>query len=305
MSTIVFVDPEIFTQADGAQSSRVPVPLLEDPYEAIRQAYLVRTNTESEPFEGEAKAPESPHFVAPPICRVEESEGSSTSGARSTSSDSTAPLLSDHPLTHATRVLVPSLQVAAMSDSRFCKRFKSSYDSLPSLTLPVRKRGRGPTAEDEDPTARDEGLAAGDEALGMGVESRGLDDESRGLDDEGHSIDSDGFGLGEEEEVVPEGQGSGSAPEPERSERVSTLEHEQERTAMTFGALWRPMLALEAWVRRVDTWMTDMSQAGYDDHRLVHDMLLHQTALQTELQEMRDRVTALEQERDRRERWMI
>ncbi|GJV07233.1 hypothetical protein Tco_1344889 [Tanacetum coccineum] len=51
MSTPVFVDPEISTQADGAQSSRVPVPLLEDPYEAIRQAYLDGTNTESEPFE--------------------------------------------------------------------------------------------------------------------------------------------------------------------------------------------------------------------------------------------------------------
>ncbi|GKF21246.1 hypothetical protein Tco_0069884 [Tanacetum coccineum] len=36
MSTLVFVDPEISTQAYGAQSSRVPVPLPEDPYEATR-----------------------------------------------------------------------------------------------------------------------------------------------------------------------------------------------------------------------------------------------------------------------------
>ncbi|GJT43584.1 hypothetical protein Tco_0952299 [Tanacetum coccineum] len=43
MSTPVFVDPEISTQADGAQSPRVPVPFPEDPYEAIRQAYLVET----------------------------------------------------------------------------------------------------------------------------------------------------------------------------------------------------------------------------------------------------------------------
>ncbi|GKF65047.1 hypothetical protein Tco_0188495, partial [Tanacetum coccineum] len=35
MSTPVFVDLEISTQADEAQSSRVPVPLPEDPYEAI------------------------------------------------------------------------------------------------------------------------------------------------------------------------------------------------------------------------------------------------------------------------------
>ncbi|GKE40566.1 hypothetical protein Tco_1463971, partial [Tanacetum coccineum] len=33
----VFADPYIFTQADGAQSFRVPVPLPEDPYEAISE----------------------------------------------------------------------------------------------------------------------------------------------------------------------------------------------------------------------------------------------------------------------------
>ncbi|GKE59629.1 hypothetical protein Tco_1498814 [Tanacetum coccineum] len=63
----------------------------------------------------------------------------------------------------------------------------------------------------------------------------------------------------------------------------------------------RPVLALEARARHVDTWMADMSRVGYDDHRLVHDMLVQQAALQRELQEMRGRVTGLEQERDRRE----
>ncbi|GKA65029.1 hypothetical protein Tco_0764736 [Tanacetum coccineum] len=48
ISTPVYVDPKSSTQADGAQSSRVPVPLPEDPYEAIRQD---GTDTESEPFE--------------------------------------------------------------------------------------------------------------------------------------------------------------------------------------------------------------------------------------------------------------
>ncbi|GJX30638.1 hypothetical protein Tco_0238717 [Tanacetum coccineum] len=56
----------------------------------------------------------------------------------------------------------------------------------------------------------------------------------------------------------------------------------------------RPVLALEAWAGHVNTRMTYMSQAGYDDHRLVHDMLVQQAALQHELQEMRGRVTALE-----------
>nr|GEU37965.1 hypothetical protein [Tanacetum cinerariifolium] len=65
----------------------------------------------------------------------------------------------------------------------------------------------------------------------------------------------------------------------------------------------RPVLALEAWARHVDTRMTDISRAGYDDHRLVHYMLLQQATLQPEQQEMRGHVTALEQESDRRERW--
>ncbi|GJW86615.1 hypothetical protein Tco_0161955 [Tanacetum coccineum] len=35
--------------------------------------------------------------------------------------------------------------------------------------------------------------------------------------------------------------------------RFRSLECEQERTAVTFGALWRPVLALEAWAGNVDT----------------------------------------------------
>ncbi|GJW05724.1 hypothetical protein Tco_1568147 [Tanacetum coccineum] len=305
MSTPVYVDPESSIQADGAQSSRVPVTLPEDPYEAIRQTYLVGTNTESKPFEGEAKASESPHTVAsptllpdstPPAYRAEESKGSNTSSVRSTSSDSTAPLLPDHPLTHTTPTLVPILRrtapmavrvppemssglsvsmagVAAMFESIFRKRFRSSYESSPSLSLPdlpSRKHYRGTfelvedseedddeedeesmdsnsvskdaedeglTAKDDDPAARDEGLAARVEVPSMDDESRGSDDGIHGLDEEGHSVESDRLGLGygelrhqglalEENHVYSTfevGQGSGSAPEPERLERVSAF----------------------------------------------------------------------------------
>ncbi|GJW17030.1 hypothetical protein Tco_0024466 [Tanacetum coccineum] len=272
MSTLVFVDLEISTQADGAQSSRVPVPLPEDPYEAIRQAYLDGMDTESEPFEDpvETKTPESPLTVAPPTSLLE----------------STPPTLV--PILHRTARMVvrvppamsPGLsasmaEVAAMSESAFRKRFRSSYESSSSSSppdLPSWKRyqgtselveddeedddeeyeeieesldsnsvsedaeDEGPTAEDEDPTAGDEGLAAGDEGPGMGVESCGSDDESRGLDDKGHSVESDELGLGEEEEVVPEG----------RQRAVPVV-----RTAVSaplglgYGALRRQELALE------------------------------------------------------------
>ncbi|GKB86700.1 hypothetical protein Tco_0958972 [Tanacetum coccineum] len=63
----------------------------------------------------------------------------------------------------------------------------------------------------------------------------------------------------------------------------------------------RPMMALEAWAGHVDIRMADMSWEGYDDHRLIYDMLVQQAAMQRELQEMRGRIAALEQERGRRE----
>nr|GEX11520.1 hypothetical protein [Tanacetum cinerariifolium] len=215
-----------------------------DPYEAIRQAYLVGTDTESEPFEGEARTPGSPHIVAPPTCHVEESEVFGTTGVRYTSTDSTAPLSPDHTLTHTTPVLVLILrrtarmvvrvspvmspgfpigmeEVEAMFDSTLCKRFRSSYNSSPSTTLPVTKRYRGtsdlildsdseskdvedegPTVKDEDPTVEDEGLAAGvdgpsvdDESYGLDGESHGVDNESHGLDDESYDIDGEGRGT--------------------------------------------------------------------------------------------------------------
>ncbi|GKC97375.1 hypothetical protein Tco_1167650 [Tanacetum coccineum] len=60
------------TQGDWVEmdvSSRVPVPLPEDPYEAIRQAYLDGTDTESEPFEDptDTETPESPLSIASPV----------------------------------------------------------------------------------------------------------------------------------------------------------------------------------------------------------------------------------------------
>ncbi|GKE14792.1 hypothetical protein Tco_1422369 [Tanacetum coccineum] len=183
-------------------------------------------------------------------------------------------------------------EVAAMSESALCKRFRSSYESLPSMSPPdltLRKHYRGTSElvedsedddeeedeeieeKDEDPVAKDEGLTAGvegpgmyDEGYGLDDERHGRDDESRGIDDEGHSVESDELGLEEEEDVpggqqqaalivgiavsaplglrygalrchelaleegdvystFEVGQGSGSAPESERLERVSAF----------------------------------------------------------------------------------
>ncbi|GJT85605.1 hypothetical protein Tco_1067322 [Tanacetum coccineum] len=136
---------------------------------------------------------------------------------------------------------------------------------ISSLTLPVRKRYRG-TSELILDTDNDEGH-------GLGDEDHGLDDESQGLEDEG-------LGL-EEEEAAPEGQQqavlvvdtavsepldidrdvrelytrSGAVRDEIFSQRYRfrSLEREQERATVTFRALWRLVLALEAWAGRVDT----------------------------------------------------
>ncbi|GJW30196.1 hypothetical protein Tco_0047071 [Tanacetum coccineum] len=76
--------------------------------------------------------------------------------------------------------------------------------------------------------------------------------------------------------------------------RFRSLKREQKRATVTFRALWRPVLALEAWAGRVDTWLADMSRDRYDDHRLIHDMLAQQDAMQRELQDIRGGVVALE-----------
>ncbi|GKD34797.1 hypothetical protein Tco_1250306 [Tanacetum coccineum] len=133
-------------------------------------------------------------------------------------------------------------EVAAMFESAFYKRFRSFYESSPSVSPPdlpswkhyhgtselvedsddeedeeIEKsmdfnsmsedaEDEGPTAEDEDPIAEDEGLTAGVEGPSMDDEGYGLDDESSGIDDKGHSVESDELGLEEEEEAVPRGQ---------------------------------------------------------------------------------------------------
>nr|GEW87532.1 hypothetical protein [Tanacetum cinerariifolium] len=302
-----FGTAEISTQADGAQSPRVPVPFPKDPYEAIRQAYLVRTDTESEPFEDpiETEVPESPHIVAPPTSLP----------------DSTPPTLV--PILRRTTCMAmcvspamsPGLstsiaEVAAMFDSAFRKRFRSSYESSPSSSppdLPLRKRYRGtsklveendeeeddkeedeksldsdcksedakdegPTVEDEDLVSGDEGLAARDEGPDTRVESLGL-----GLD----VVVPEGQQHAASVVKTAMGQSSGSVPEPKRHERVSalrqptlttwidpedgavkdeifsqryrfrSLEHEQERVAVTFREIWRPVLVPKSWAEEM------------------------------------------------------
>ncbi|GJS27199.1 hypothetical protein Tco_0487819 [Tanacetum coccineum] len=61
--------------------------------------------------------------------------------------------------------------------------------------------------------------------------------------------------------------------------RLRSLKQEQERATVTFGAIWRPVLALESWAGYVDAQRVEMWRARYDDHRLIHDLLVQNTTM--------------------------
>ncbi|GKA56309.1 hypothetical protein Tco_0755381 [Tanacetum coccineum] len=249
--------------ADGSQISRVHVPFHEDPFEAIRQAYLDGTDTESELFKEaiDTETLEFPLAIAPPIPL----------------SESTPPILVPIPCGTAHMVvrIPPAMSsglsasmvgVAAMSESALRKRFWSSYKSSPSMSspdLPSRKHYRGtselvedseedddeedeeieesmdsdnmsedaedegPTTEDEYPTTKDKDPAVEDEGLTARVEGPGMDDEGYGLDDESCGIDDEGHSVESDgrglEKREAITEGSGLAPEFGRPERVSVF----------------------------------------------------------------------------------
>nr|GEV04731.1 hypothetical protein [Tanacetum cinerariifolium] len=150
MSSSAYVDSETITQANGAQISRVPVLLPNDPYVAVRQAQLLNTDTESDPEEAPSEAEESQLL-----------------GSR-------VPLMSKE-----FEALEPSAQIAeaaALSLSSFCKRYRSSYEtsSSSSPTLPVRKRYRG-EGDEAVPEAQQQAVSGADTAvgkpLGLGYEA--------------------------------------------------------------------------------------------------------------------------------------
>ncbi|GJU15716.1 hypothetical protein Tco_1143682 [Tanacetum coccineum] len=240
-------DDSSSTQADGAQSSRVPIPLPEDPYEAIRKAYLDAMDTESEPFEDpiDTKTPESPLTIAPPTSLPESTPPTLVPILRKTARMAMrvppAMLLGLLPVWSPPDLLSQkhyrgTSELVEDSDEDDDKEDEEIEESLDSNSVSKDAEDEGPIVEDEDPTTGDEGLAVGDEGPDTNDESHGLDDEIRGLEDEGHSVESDGLGLEEEEEDVPGGQqqaapimgtamsaplGLRSAPESKRPKRVS------------------------------------------------------------------------------------
>ncbi|GJV34607.1 hypothetical protein Tco_1395007 [Tanacetum coccineum] len=235
MTTPAYFYSKVITQTVKAQSSRVPTPLPDDPYVEVRQAYLVDTDTESEPKEAPSELEEFQPLDSREPLTDEEFEVSEPSDTRitpshsSSSSDSTTPLSPDHPLTHVSPTPTPNrvlfhrrtarmvvrtqltlspgmlariAEAAALSPSSFRKRYVPSYEtpssSLSSLTLPKWKRYRGTSELILD--TEDESSDSDVEREGHGLDDEGhcLDEEGHGLDYEGHVLDNEGHGLDDE-----------------------------------------------------------------------------------------------------------
>nr|GEX78482.1 hypothetical protein [Tanacetum cinerariifolium] len=195
-------------------------------------SYTATVDTDSELEEALSEIEEFLPLVSRAPLTDEEFEASkpldtrTTSSHSSASSNSTAPLSPDHPLTQTsptptlTRVLFhrriarmamrtqPTLSLgmsaritkaAALSPSSFHKRYRSFYEtpSPSSLTIPTRKRYRGTFKLIEDTE---------DDSSDLDTEREGLEDEGSGSEDEGSGSEDKGSGSEEEEEAAPEGQ---------------------------------------------------------------------------------------------------
>nr|GEZ76080.1 hypothetical protein [Tanacetum cinerariifolium] len=291
-----YVDLKTITPADRAQSSRVPVPLPNDHYVAVLEYPLM--SEEFEAFEPSAEA----------------AALSSSSFRKSYRSSYDTPSSSS-----------PTLLAR--------KRYQVTSELILDTNSEGDELGEEDTKEDESSNANDEkeGLDLDNDGQYLDDEGQGLDDESQVSKDEGLGMEEEEKEAALE--VVPSPIASPvatpaatiSVDKDQFIEVGAQLElhasilydHTQLMDALPptlladvdrdvrelytrSGAVkdeifsQRPVLALEAWTGDVDTRMADMSRARQDNHRLIHDMLVQQTAMQNELQEMRGRVTALE-----------
>ncbi|GJW00833.1 hypothetical protein Tco_1556084 [Tanacetum coccineum] len=84
--------------------------------------------------------------------------------------------------------------------------------------------------------------------------------------------------------------------------RLGSLERGQEHDTISFGALWRLVLALVAWAGETDAQRAALWQARYKDQRDIHALRMQHVVDQREMQGLRERVATLERRMDRLER---
>nr|GEZ72648.1 hypothetical protein [Tanacetum cinerariifolium] len=296
MSTPAHFDLEIISQTPLLVVPS-PVPSSDDLHLIVGQAHTPATiDTEFEPEEAPSKIEEFQPLVFKAPFTNEEFEYSEPSDTRITSSrslassGSTAPLSPGHLLTKTSPTSTPTRVLFYRRTTRMETPSPSS-----SSTLPIRRRYQGTSELVED--TKDE--------------SSDSNAKREGSDDEGHGLKDEGPGSEEEEEEA--------APEDPKDDRVYTdiltyvppvaPVQTSPSTKWSYGSLpvspsspvVTTLIASPATTPAANIWRAEMSQARYDDHRLIHDMLVQHAAMQRELQEMRGRVATLEHERSRKD----
>ncbi|GJZ61635.1 hypothetical protein Tco_0617772 [Tanacetum coccineum] len=188
----------------------------------------------------------------------------------------------------------------APSPSSFRKRYISSYETpLSSLslasspTLLSRKRYRGTSeliadtktesdeSEDEGTNSKDEEMVSESQQQQTVLAEDTAKDEPLGLDTlaPATTLDEDALlEIGAQLEL--------------HGKRVL------EETGINMGTLWRLMLALEAWAGYTDTHIGALWQSIYEDQQEIYDLRRQHATNQREIQELTDRIAALEQRTD-------
>ncbi|GKD41832.1 hypothetical protein Tco_1266477 [Tanacetum coccineum] len=82
--------------------------------------------------------------------------------------------------------------------------------------------------------------------------------------------------------------------------KFRSLERDQEKVAVTFGALWRPMLELEAWAGQTDAQRAALWHAIYDVQRENHDLRMQLAEERRERLKLADRVAGMERRQESR-----
>ncbi|GKE01003.1 hypothetical protein Tco_1388986, partial [Tanacetum coccineum] len=90
---------------------------------------------------------------------------------------------------------------------------------------------------------------------------------------------------------------SGSLPV-SPSSQFKSLEREQDRATVTFSAIWRPVLALEAWAGQTDAQRAALWHAIYDIQRENHDLRRQIAKERREQLELTDHIDRMERRQE-------
>nr|GEX41047.1 hypothetical protein [Tanacetum cinerariifolium] len=262
----------------------------------VRQAQLVDTDTESDPHKAPSEVEELQSLGSRVPLKGKEFEAFEPTCTRThsshslASSDSTAPLSLDHPSPMSPGLLATVTEAMALSNSTFCMRYRSSYETpSPSLPISVQKRYK----DDEDHGLEGEGL-------GLKEEEQGADRVSAFRQPTLTTwVDpKDGRVYTDIPVYVPPAAPVQTPPSPEWSFGAQVELHGSilyDHTEHLDALLPTLFADIDKDVRELYT------RSGVVKEEIFSQRHGQGAALQRELQDMRGRVTVLEQEKDCRE----